>query len=124
MRKCWTKTRLKNNRSGFKFCISVSDVHAFFKSPTPFSFIDCIHFSLFGCFYMPRSLAGISLLWYLQHFGISHENQASPSELLYSGLSGLPCSDTSVTCLASELSLAVRKNPKPHSCNLDLKLHL
>ena len=39
--KYWTKARLKTSWANSKLCISMSDVKVLFRSPTPFSFVDC-----------------------------------------------------------------------------------
>lgn len=48
VKKYWSKARIKSNRPNFKFCATTSDVKVLFRSPTPYSFVDC-KFSLLGC---------------------------------------------------------------------------
>ena len=76
-------------------------VRCIFRSPTPFSFVDCKTFLSLGLVSHPgnnfpqqvSNSSGISnLLW------VSMTIQASP---LHNGLSGPPCKDTPDTCLAS-----------------------
>ena len=40
-RKYCTKARPKDNQENSKLCLSVSGVKVLFRSPTPFSFVDC-----------------------------------------------------------------------------------
>jgi hypothetical protein len=49
VRKYQSKTdRQTTRRTSSKVCISMADVNAFFRSPTPSSFVDYTHFSLVG----------------------------------------------------------------------------
>ena len=83
----------------------MSNIKMLFRSPTPFSFVDCGTFLFLGMVPLPVAafLAGIPWLWHLQHLGVSNIIQASPSQLhTVASLSMPPCKDTPATGLASE----------------------
>ena len=84
-RKYWNKARPKTNRASSIFCISVSDIKAFFKTPTPFSFVDGNQQN-YSLELVPHTVC--SSPWQVYNdsditniLGVSSKMQASPSQL-------------------------------------------
>ena len=90
----------------------MSDVKALFRSPTPFSFVNCnTHFSLLGLF--PHSV--YSSPWQLSHSSSISNTFGSPlkSDFMFTvshnGLSRPPYRDTPDTHMASVIFLSHRE---------------
>lgn len=99
-RKYWAKTNLKTSWGNSKVWISTTDVKALFRSPTPFSFVDCSTLLSLGL--LPHPVSRFLRLVY-HDSGIANIMGFPGFTLTAScnGLSGPSCRDVPDTHLAS-----------------------
>jgi hypothetical protein len=105
MRNYCTKAIAKSSWLNSKFCISMSDVKALFKSPTPFIFLTATHFFLLSCFY--SLLAAFLSMYPLAltsptSWGLQSNHPDFTITVSLSSLSGSACRDTPDIFLAAE----------------------
>jgi hypothetical protein len=123
VRKHWTKARPETRWASSRLCISRSDVKAAFRSPTPFSFVDC------------STLVSLGLVVYevCILLGMYHTTLASSTSW---GLQQDPCFTFTASGMAflglrsgtqltpawpQHLSLSRREIPQPLSCLFNSK---
>ena len=122
MRKYWTKARPKTSWANSKLCISMSDVKMLFRSPTPFSFVDCNTLLPPGLIEYPVLLSRCSKTLASPTSWRSPRQSRLHLHSFMKWFFRLSCKDIPDMCLASadflNRSLKLKSEPRGRSCQV------